>query len=575
MKKELIPALLMACGMLLHAAEISYHLNAEDELRTFSRHKANWDLTGGVNGSGCLKFYNKEPNGYPQTVELDKDLFKGKKIVLSAMVKALDLKTPANKYWGPKVCLYYKTKSGKQNFIECPKSYGTYDWKPVSVTAKIPADVETLNLLAGVQRCAGTFMIDEISIREAGAEKGYENHVVTGWTDHENAIYKPGEPMHFYFRVLDGKKSVSGKVRVVIGADDGRKQTYDTAVSEKEPLHIATSLAVPGFVMIRVQLLDREGKVVSRKNPNGAMRVIQWGLAAGVEPEKLVQGKPEPADFDAFWEKQKKELAAVPLKVLEKKLVRSTAEYDVYDMKISCVGDRPVSGYLTMPKNAKPKSLSLDLRFDGYSVQGATMIPSRHSITFFVNPHGIENGRERAYYDALRRGELAGYGFRNNENKKPETVYFRNMLLRNYRAAEYLKQLPEWNGKDFYISGGSQGAFQAVAACGLIRDVTKCNLGVPWFCDLGGIEKRRVRGWRPDWQDGLGYYDTVNFAKRIKCPVNIDAGLSDWVCPPSGVWVLYNNLKVPVKTMTMRQGYDHAVYHGYDRAKAPCHFVRN
>ena len=576
MKKQLFLAALVSLAGTMPAADLLWQndLNTESELRKFTRHSSNWDLSGGVNGSSCLKFHNDKPEGYPPSATLDPNLFKVKTVIISAMIKAKDLQVPANRYWGPKVCLYYKTASGKEQFAECPKSYGTYDWKPVSLKVKLPSDIEKIQLLAGLQRCAGTFWIDNISIQKFVPGKTYENYFVTGWTDHENALYEPAEPMHFYFRLLDGKIPAAGKVRVIIAADDGRNQSYDTAISANEPLHLVTSISVPGFVMIRVQLLDQEGKVVSRRNKGGSMRAVQWGLAAGTQPEKLIQGVPEPADFDEFWNKQKAELAAVPLQVLEKKLVKSNPRYDFYDVKLSCVGPRPVSGYLSMPKNAKPGSHPVELRFDGYSVQGASMLESNRSIVFFVNPHGIENGREAAYYDALRKGELLSYGFKDRENIKPETVYFRNMILRNLRAAEYLKQLPEWNGKDFCIIGGSQGAFQATAACALADCATDCHLAIPWFCDLGGITKGRIRGWRPNLQPGLGYYDTVNFAKRVKCPVKIDAGLSDWVCPPAGVWILYNNLNVPSKVMTMRQGHDHAVYHGFDRNKAPRCVVR-
>lgn len=574
-RRSLLSALLVL-GSAVPAADALWqnNLDTEAELRQFSRHASDWDLKGGTGGSACLKFHNDEPKGYPPAVNLDPALFKGKTVVLSAMIKAENLKEPANKYWGPKVCFFYQTADGKSNFVECPKFYGTYDWKEVSRKVKFPENLVKLQLLIGLQRCAGTFMVDSLSIREESAGKNYEKYTVSGWTDREKPHYKPGEPMHFYFRLLDDKKPVAGKVRVVIGADDGRNQTYDTAVSAAEPLHIATSLSIPGFVMVRVQLLGDDGKVVSRRNAGGSMRPIQWGLAAGVEPERLVQGVPEPADFDAFWTRQKQELAAVPLRVLEKKPVRSNGACNVYDVKLSCAGPRPVSGYLSIPKNAKPGSLPAELRFDGYSVQGAKIVESPRAIVFFVNPHGIENGREAAYYDALRKGELSGYGFRNSENLKPETVYFRFMILRGVRAAEFLKSLPEWDGKNLKVIGGSQGAFQATAVCGLIDGATECHLAIPWFCDLGGIAKGRVRGWRPDLQPGLGYYDTVNFASRVKCPVRIDAGLSDWVCPPSGVWILYNNLKVPSKSMTMRQGFDHAVYHGFDRNAVPRYTVK-
>ena len=48
-------------------------------------------------------------------------------------------------------------------------------------------------------------------------------------------------------------------------------------------------------------------------------------------------------------------------------------------------------------------------------------------------------------------------------------------------------------------------------------------------------------GWRPGYSNGIRYYDTVYFAKRIKCPVEMLAGLGDYTCPPSGITVLYYN----------------------------------
>jgi len=48
--------------------------------------------------------------------------------------------------------------------------------------------------------------------------------------------------------------------------------------------------------------------------------------------------------------------------------------------------------------------------------------------------------------------------FHSEENAKPETAYFGGMAWRVVRAIEYLKSLPEWNGRDLTVRGGSQGA---------------------------------------------------------------------------------------------------------------------
>lgn len=163
---------------------------------------------------------------------------------------------------------------------------------------------------------------------------------------------------------------------------------------------------------------------------------------------------------------------------------------------------------------------------------------------------------------------MRSYGFSDRENARPESSYFNGMILRDLRALEFCRTLPEWDGETIHLSGGSQGAFQTVAVAALSDGISSCSLEVPWLCDLGGVNIGRIRGWRPNYRPGLGYFDTVNFAGRVKAPVTIRAGLSDWVCPPSGVWVLYNSLKAPAR-LTMYQGRDHAVYPAFDERQTP------
>ena len=57
----------------------------------------------------------------------------------------------------------------------------------------------------------------------------------------------------------------------------------------------------------------------------------------------------------------------------------------------------------------------------------------------------------------------------------------------------------------------------------------------------------------------LGYYDPVHLARRIPatCRVVIpQAGLSDYISPPSGVMAFYNTLSCP-KEITFVQGATH------------------
>ena len=76
---------------------------------------------------------------------------------------------------------------------------------------------------------------------------------------------------------------------------------------------------------------------------------------------------------------------------------------------------------------------------------------------------------------------------------------------------------------------------------------------------MGGEDAfNRISGpWRIPYVPGLKYFDCVYMARRITCPVEIPrAGLGDYICPPSGIALLYNNLKCP-KKINWYQGSNH------------------
>lgn len=63
-------------------------------------------------------------------------------------------------------------------------------------------------------------------------------------------------------------------------------------------------------------------------------------------------------------------------------------------------------------------------------------------------------------------------------------------------------------------------------------------------------------GWRPEFTEGLRYYDTAAAATRVPCPVKITAYLGDYVCPPSTVMVLYQSFRTS-KGLDFIQGGTH------------------
>ena len=77
----------------------------------------------------------------------------------------------------------------------------------------------------------------------------------------------------------------------------------------------------------------------------------------------------------------------------------------------------------------------------------------------------------------------------------------------------------------------------------------KCQPSIPWCCDLSGrVNGRIAPTWGVPYAPAMDYFDAANHAKRIKCQVLVPrAGIGDYICPPSGVAVAYNNIKAPKK----------------------------
>ncbi len=135
------------------------------------------------------------------------------------------------------------------------------------------------------------------------------------------------------------------------------------------------------------------------------------------------------------------------------------------------------------------------------------------------------------------------------------------MYLRVMRALDYVKSLPEWDGKNLVVVGGSQGGAQSIVAAALDQQVTLCLAGVPALSEHSGslAQPQRQPGWPRLYsaKDGkpndeavtqtAAYYDNIYFAKRIKAETYMSTGFVDNTCVPTGVFAAYNNIPATTK----------------------------
>ena len=381
-------------------------------------------------------------------------------------------------------------------------------------------------------------------------------------------IYKVGEEIIFTLWMdFSGQTPAKGYFfDWTLTSDDGKSQNGRHAADDGK-LVIKTTLDKPGFVRIFAIGKDANGKMLGNINSRGVASRVFFDGSAGADVEKI-HGAPEPEDFDNFWKQQRARLDAVPFegKVTMTECPSKDGSVKIYAVSIPCAGPRPVTGFLTIPANAKPKSLPAQCSYLGYGI-GYRTPPEKgpnDRINFTVNQHGYELLRDvdyqRKFFASLREdGETYAFSLKRNSNR--DTAYFNGMSLRVMRSFDFIKTLPEWDGKSLRATGGSCGGLQTIWAAAFEPALSEANCFIPWCCDMQGKETfGRIHGpWRVVGTPALAYFDPVNVAKRIPrtCKVIITrAGLGDYICPPSGVFAFYNNITAP-KSITWVQGSTH------------------
>ena len=409
--------------------------------------------------------------------------------------------------------------------------------------------------------------LPKVDIEKSNAARKY----FVGTTDKDAISYQLGEEMHFTVSLYADEELAScDKFKYVLKADDGRTVETGYADGKTGVFTLTTKLNVPGFVNLQVIACNKDGNEISGVN--------YFKGGAGADIANIRKVKAEPADFDAFWKDQLAMLDETAPDLLEAREVASPdASFKVYAIRIRFCERNTwgnyVSGYLSIPKNAKAGALALKMVYMGAGIFDIEKVCTKRTATLVVSAHSLELGRDGSYYGGLMNGSLRNYFDAHNATR--ETVYFREMILRDIQAVRFMKQYfgaegtderfsGLWNAKrELTLTGGSQGGFQAVAVAALEpEDVTMLLIDYPWLCDIGGCgtNGRIASTFMPTYTPALEYYDTVNFGKRLTCTVIIGIeGLGDDIATTTGVTVFWNSLSPNIiRRITYVQNQSHS-----------------
>jgi cephalosporin-C deacetylase-like acetyl esterase len=366
----------------------------------------------------------------------------------------------------------------------------------------------------------------------------------------------------------------------------------------------------PGFYDLKVVLdTGMEAKDPKDKRPVAGVCVFGWRAA-----EMAVQDT-RPADFKAFWEKGKAKLAAIPLDPRDETPMETfdRAKIDEYNLKSACLpadydpeghkveevesgkisfagpdGGR-VYAWLAKPKGPGPFPAMLVLPGAGFAARSRPLEHARHGyLAIDIQVHGQD-------VDLPKYEPIPGYNA-DFQFDPPEANYFYNVHLRVVQAVNYLAARPDVDAKRIVAVGGSQGGRLSIVIAGLdqrIAAAVPCIANSPnyphlhWVARCNGLDKPWDKASDPKLKDRvkvngmeligappavtdvdgrcIAYFDPMNYAPDIRCPILFNAGLTDPVSPPFSIWAVYNRLASTDKTIVPIPGFAHDWSAQFDR----------
>ena len=355
-----------------------------------------------------------------------------------------------------------------------------------------------------------------------------------------NGIFHENKEVHFGFE-LNNQLKDPVEVKVVWQVSTDQKKlviksnpsTIKIPVDEKRVASYAAKIPGPGFYKSTITCSWEGGRVT---------KTVQVGYG----PEKLLPPLTTESDFQKFWNESRASLKKVdPQYRLIHQPELSKGELNVYEVSMRSFGNIRVRGWYEVPKSKGPHPVIL--RVPGYGGNMKSIARFKDMIVFSFNPRGHGNSQEDI------KGKPSNFWIRGLDNK--EGYYYQGAYLDCVRALDFLYSRKEVDPKRIAVAGGSQGGGLSLSTAALDSRISLCAPHIPFLTNWDlyfktshwpemdkWIEAKESRTWQSTLKT-MSYFDTMNMAPWIKCPLFMGVGLQDSICPPVTCFAVYNRVK--------------------------------
>ena len=319
-----------------------------------------------------------------------------------------------------------------------------------------------------------------------------------------------------------------------------------------------------GRAIIDMGTMKQPGFLDLRLTASIADKKYKHHVKVGFSPELLKPFTKNPSDFDAFWKSNLEEARKTPVSVSCVKSDKySTDEVDCYLLKIRTDKRHSIYAFLTRPKEAGKYPVVLCPPGAGIKTIKEPMRNHYYAKNGFIRLemeiHGLNPEMTEEQFKEISTAFSGENGYVENGLDDRDNYYMKHVYTGCVRAIDYLCSLPDWDGKNVFVQGGSQGGALSLVTAALDQRVTGCVANHPALSDVAGYLDNRAGGWphmvrehnmlTPDKVKTLQYYDVVNFARRIQCPVYLTWGYNDDVCPPTTSYIVWNLITAPKESL--------------------------
>ena len=276
----------------------------------------------------------------------------------------------------------------------------------------------------------------------------------------------------------------------------------------------------------------------------------------------------KPHDFDTFWDEVVERLMASDLNpICDKDEFRSDSDVEVFQAYYDSIDSLKVSAWYTKPSGTRQKLPAIIL-MPGY--QNDPPIPKdwarKGYACISVNPRG--KVRSRLQFDPGYPGYpgLLTYGILDRN------VYsYKGFYADTWRAVDFLLSRSEVDPDRIGVAGSSQGGGLTITTSAIRKEIRAASAGAPYLCGFKDAIKlidsypyqeindyiNYFAGVDGKVFETLSYFDGICFADKIDCPIIMNVGLQDNVCPPETGYALFNQIKSENKKLYEYDGHGH------------------